>query len=74
MILAEKMGQVVRQFEKDETAQYTTRFLGPVMNVTITNHKQDNGKWVYQVRDSAGNPVQSEGRNEPDWIPEDKLR
>ena len=62
------------QFDKEDPAQYTTRVLGPVMNVTITNHKQANGKWVYQVKDSAGMPVQSPGRSESDWIPEDKLR
>ncbi|KAL9108630.1 MAG: hypothetical protein Q9227_006576 [Pyrenula ochraceoflavens] len=70
-----KNAPIPQQFKIGGSAQYTPMFRGPVTDVTITNIKKDNnGKWVYQVKDSVGSPVQSSGRSEPDWIPETKLR
>ena len=45
------------------------------MNVTIINCRQDaTGRWLYQAQDTDKNPVKQEGKDEPEWIPEGKLR
>ncbi|KAL9076254.1 MAG: hypothetical protein Q9157_003718 [Trypethelium eluteriae] len=64
-----------RTLEKTDRAQYTARPYGPVMNVTIINFRQDaSGRWLYQAQDTDNKPVKKEGKNEPEWIPETKLR
>ena len=67
--------QYPQKLQEKDKAQYSARLYGPVMNVTIINCSQDaRGKWLYQAQDTDKNPVKQEGKDEPEWLPETKLR
>lgn len=67
--------QYPQKFQENNRAQYSAKQYGPVMNVTIIGCRQKaTGKWEYQAQDTDRNAVKQEGKNEPEWIPETKLR
>ncbi|KAI9711321.1 MAG: hypothetical protein M1820_002308 [Bogoriella megaspora] len=67
--------QYPQKLQKQNKAQYSAKQYGPVMHVTIIDCRQDTtGRWHYQAQDTDGNPVRQESKDQPDWIPETKLK